>query len=34
MDRLVKPAALALTIAGLPLAADARTDRPDLFVDV
>lgn len=34
MDRLVKPAALALSIAGLPLAADARTDRPDLFVDV
>ncbi|MCL8384390.1 M15 family metallopeptidase [Xanthobacter aminoxidans] len=38
MDRLVKPAAqaltLTLTIAGLPLAADARTDRPDLFVDV
>ncbi|MFG1268386.1 M15 family metallopeptidase [Xanthobacter versatilis] len=34
MDRLVKPAALALSIAGLPLAADARTDRPALFVDV
>ncbi|WP_231710971.1 M15 family metallopeptidase [Xanthobacter dioxanivorans] len=34
MDRLVKPAALALSLAGLPLAADARTDRPDLFVDV
>lgn len=34
MDRLVKPAALALTIAGLPLAVDARADRPALFVDV
>lgn len=34
MDRLVKPAALALALSGLPLAADARTDRPDLFVDV
>lgn len=34
MDRLVKPAALALSIAGLPLAADARPDRTALFVDV
>lgn len=34
MDKLVKPAALALSLAGLPLAADARTDRPALFVDV
>ncbi|MFG1345888.1 M15 family metallopeptidase [Xanthobacter autotrophicus DSM 431] len=30
----MKPAALALGIAGLPLAADARTDRPVIFVDV
>ncbi|MFS8037475.1 M15 family metallopeptidase [Xanthobacter sp. AM11] len=34
MDTLVKPAALALSLAGLPLAADARTDRPAVFVDV
>ncbi|MEP9352597.1 M15 family metallopeptidase [Xanthobacter sp. KR7-65] len=30
----MKPAALALSLAGLPLAADARTDRPNIFVDV
>ncbi len=34
MDKFVKPAAIALGIAGLSLATEVRAERPDLFVDV
>lgn len=34
MDTIAKPAALALGLATLPLATEARAERPALFVDV